>query len=138
MVLAALLLAALAPSYVAADHDPSRTCCRSVYPAKEFCSNCGLCDTHYIAHVKDACAFLGDGEKRHQARQALRVPLGAGALSCLECKERQGFCMVVPGAESSPALFLHACMCALRGLHAWRAGMSKIEALEAQVHGRSR
>ena len=34
----------------------------STYPAKEFCSNCGLCDTHYVAHVKDACAFLGDGE----------------------------------------------------------------------------
>lgn len=24
-------------------------------------SQCGLCDTYYIAHVKDACAFLGDG-----------------------------------------------------------------------------
>lgn len=22
----------------------------------------GLCDTYYIAHVKQACAFLGDGE----------------------------------------------------------------------------
>lgn len=33
----------------------------SNYPAKEFCSNCGLCDTHYVAHVKQACAFLGDG-----------------------------------------------------------------------------
>jgi coenzyme F420 hydrogenase subunit beta len=27
-------------------------------PAKELCSECGLCDTHYIAYVKDACAFL--------------------------------------------------------------------------------
>lgn len=34
----------------------------SSYPAKEFCSNCGLCDTYYIAHVKDACSFLGPGE----------------------------------------------------------------------------
>ena len=33
----------------------------STYPAKEYCSHCGLCDTYYIAHVKDACAFLGDG-----------------------------------------------------------------------------
>ena len=33
----------------------------SSYPAKEYCSHCGLCDTYYIAHVKDACAFLGDG-----------------------------------------------------------------------------
>mmetsp|Transcript_18087 Transcript_18087/g.27130 ORF Transcript_18087/g.27130 Transcript_18087/m.27130 type:complete len:499 (+) Transcript_18087:30-1526(+) len=31
------------------------------YPAKEHCSRCGLCDTYYIAHVKDACGFLGDG-----------------------------------------------------------------------------
>ena len=31
------------------------------YPAKEHCSNCGLCDTHYVAKVKEACAFLGDG-----------------------------------------------------------------------------
>ncbi|EOY05476.1 Coenzyme F420 hydrogenase family / dehydrogenase, beta subunit family isoform 3 [Theobroma cacao] len=31
------------------------------YPAKDHCSRCGLCDTYYVAHVKDACAFLGDG-----------------------------------------------------------------------------
>ena len=33
----------------------------STYPAKEYCSHCGLCDTYYVAHVKDACAFLGEG-----------------------------------------------------------------------------
>ena len=27
-------------------------------PAKELCSECGLCDTHYIHYVKQACAFL--------------------------------------------------------------------------------
>jgi coenzyme F420 hydrogenase subunit beta len=27
-------------------------------PAKELCSECGLCDTTYIHYVKDACAFL--------------------------------------------------------------------------------
>jgi len=27
-------------------------------PAKELCSECGLCDTHYIHYVKTACAFL--------------------------------------------------------------------------------
>eukprot|EP00250_Pteridium_aquilinum_P013030 c21089_g1_i2 orf=189-1514(-) len=32
-----------------------------VYPAKENCSQCGLCDTYYIAHVKSSCAFLGNG-----------------------------------------------------------------------------
>ncbi|XP_038720080.1 7-hydroxymethyl chlorophyll a reductase, chloroplastic isoform X2 [Tripterygium wilfordii] len=31
------------------------------YPAKDHCSRCGLCDTYYIAHVKNACAFLGEG-----------------------------------------------------------------------------
>jgi 7-hydroxymethyl chlorophyll a reductase len=35
-----------------------------VYPAKEHCSSCGLCDTYYVAHVKEACAFLGDGMSR--------------------------------------------------------------------------
>lgn len=39
----------------------------SSYPAKEYCSSCGLCDTYYIAHVKDACAFLGDGMSRVEA-----------------------------------------------------------------------
>lgn len=34
------------------------------YPAKDHCSQCGLCDTYYIAHVKEACAFLGDGMSR--------------------------------------------------------------------------
>lgn len=27
-------------------------------PAKELCSECGLCDTHYIHYVREACAFL--------------------------------------------------------------------------------
>ncbi len=30
----------------------------SVKPAKELCSECGLCDTHYVHYVKTACAFL--------------------------------------------------------------------------------
>mmetsp|Transcript_44801 Transcript_44801/g.122373 ORF Transcript_44801/g.122373 Transcript_44801/m.122373 type:complete len:254 (+) Transcript_44801:43-804(+) len=34
------------------------------YPAKDHCSNCGLCDTTFVAHVVDACAFLGDGMSR--------------------------------------------------------------------------
>ena len=28
------------------------------YPAKELCSQCGLCDTSYVRYVRDACAFL--------------------------------------------------------------------------------
>lgn len=27
-------------------------------PAKELCSECGLCDTYYIYYVKEACAFI--------------------------------------------------------------------------------
>jgi hypothetical protein len=37
-------------------------CAPFAFAAKEYCSQCGLCDTYYVAHVKDACAFLGDGE----------------------------------------------------------------------------
>ena len=29
-----------------------------VYPAKKLCSHCGLCDTRYIAYVRESCAFL--------------------------------------------------------------------------------
>lgn len=29
-----------------------------VRPAKDLCSDCGLCDTHFIHYVKEACAFL--------------------------------------------------------------------------------
>ncbi len=36
-------------------------------PAKELCSECGLCDTSYIHYVKDACAFL------HQQIPALEI-----------------------------------------------------------------
>jgi coenzyme F420 hydrogenase subunit beta len=28
------------------------------YPAKELCSQCGLCDTHYVQKVNSACAFI--------------------------------------------------------------------------------
>jgi coenzyme F420 hydrogenase subunit beta len=27
-------------------------------PAKDLCSECGLCDTYYVHYVKDACAFI--------------------------------------------------------------------------------
>jgi len=37
---------------------------RQLYPAKEHCSRCGLCDTKHIASVKEACAFLGEGMGR--------------------------------------------------------------------------
>ena len=35
------------------------------FPAKDLCSNCGLCKTDVgIASVTDACAFIGDGMAR--------------------------------------------------------------------------
>eukprot|EP00252_Welwitschia_mirabilis_P020168 TRINITY_DN4884_c0_g1_i2.p1 TRINITY_DN4884_c0_g1~~TRINITY_DN4884_c0_g1_i2.p1 ORF type:complete len:432 (-),score=60.93 TRINITY_DN4884_c0_g1_i2:415-1710(-) len=39
------------------------------YPAKEHCSRCGLCDTYYIAHVRNACAFLGEGMSKIEAME---------------------------------------------------------------------
>lgn len=43
----------------------------SAYPARELCSRCGLCDTPFIGHVAQACAFLGDGMARIDAAEAL-------------------------------------------------------------------
>jgi hypothetical protein len=43
------------------------TRCLSLFRCLCFCnpqSRCGLCDTYYVAHVKNACAFLGDGMSR--------------------------------------------------------------------------
>ncbi len=36
----------------------------AVYPAGDLCSRCGLCDTYYVAKVKEACGFIGDGMSR--------------------------------------------------------------------------
>ncbi|WP_071518358.1 Coenzyme F420 hydrogenase/dehydrogenase, beta subunit C-terminal domain [Geitlerinema sp. PCC 9228] len=33
-------------------------------PAKDLCSECGLCDTHFIHYVKQACAFLNQQFQR--------------------------------------------------------------------------
>ncbi|MCD7469619.1 hypothetical protein HAX54_008761 [Datura stramonium] len=37
---------------------------------KDHCSRCGLCDTYYISHVKNAC-FLGDGMSRIEALETV-------------------------------------------------------------------
>lgn len=43
-----------------------------------FCdSRCGLCDTYYIAHVKNACAFLGDGMSN------IEVSLFLNSIACI-------------------------------------------------------
>ncbi|MBD2423743.1 Coenzyme F420 hydrogenase/dehydrogenase, beta subunit C-terminal domain [Cyanobium sp. FACHB-13342] len=42
-----------------APHDKARPLAKgSVYPAKDLCSQCGLCDSRWVAYVKDSCAFL--------------------------------------------------------------------------------
>lgn len=38
----------------------------SVYPARELCSQCGLCDSRWVAYVRRACAFL---EQRFDAME---------------------------------------------------------------------
>mgnify|MGYP001792083415 FL=1 len=37
-------------------------------PAKELCSECGLCDTYYVHYVKEACAFLNQQIKELEAQ----------------------------------------------------------------------
>jgi 3,8-divinyl protochlorophyllide a 8-vinyl-reductase (ferredoxin) len=43
-------------------------------PAKELCSECGLCDTYYIHYVKEACAFINQqiGELEEQTHRRSR------------------------------------------------------------------
>ncbi|BAZ53572.1 coenzyme F420 hydrogenase/dehydrogenase beta subunit [Nostoc sp. NIES-4103] len=43
-------------------------------PAKELCSECGLCDTYYIHYVKEACAFINQqiGELEEQTHKRSR------------------------------------------------------------------
>jgi hypothetical protein len=41
----------------------------SSYPAGAFCSTCGLCDTEWVGHVGEACAFLGSGEWRERGKR---------------------------------------------------------------------
>jgi 3,8-divinyl protochlorophyllide a 8-vinyl-reductase (ferredoxin) len=43
-------------------------------PAKELCSECGLCDTYYIHYVKEACAFINQqiGELEEQTHDRSR------------------------------------------------------------------
>ncbi len=43
-------------------------------PAKELCSECGLCDTYYIHYVKEACAFLNQqiGELEEETHRRSR------------------------------------------------------------------
>ena len=41
------------------------------FPAKDLCSNCGLCrSTVGVASVTEACAFIGDGMSRAESLEA--------------------------------------------------------------------
>jgi coenzyme F420 hydrogenase subunit beta len=41
-------------------------------PAKELCSECGLCDTYYIHYVKEACAFINQQVEELEAQTHTR------------------------------------------------------------------
>ncbi|PNW47910.1 UNVERIFIED_CONTAM: hypothetical protein BEN50_11545 [Euhalothece sp. KZN 001] len=47
-------------SVVSSHHKAKGLKPNSPRPAKALCSECGLCDTHYIHYVKEACAFLNE------------------------------------------------------------------------------
>jgi len=47
-------------SVVSSHHKAKGLKPHSPRPAKALCSECGLCDTHYIHYVKEACAFLNE------------------------------------------------------------------------------
>jgi hypothetical protein len=50
-----------------APHERARPLAKgSAYPAKDLCSQCGLCDSRWVAYVKDSCAFL---EQRFEAME---------------------------------------------------------------------
>jgi 7-hydroxymethyl chlorophyll a reductase len=39
------------------------------FPAKQHCSKCGLCETSFVSHVKEACAFIDEGMSRMDAME---------------------------------------------------------------------
>jgi len=66
--LAIFALAGTAQSVVITKGTPITGPWPSAYPAKEHCSNCGLCASSVgVRHVKEACAFLGEGMSRAEA-----------------------------------------------------------------------
>ncbi len=47
------------PAARPAPHERARPLSKgSVYPARDLCSQCGLCDSRWVAYVRQACAFL--------------------------------------------------------------------------------
>ena len=84
-----------------------------MYPAKEACSRCGLCDTYYVAHVKDACAFLGDGVSLQSIRHCHAVLAVPGdkdkvrrSVMCRHVQDREAR---AAGARARAVRFRSAC-----------------------------
>ncbi|MCS5693051.1 Coenzyme F420 hydrogenase/dehydrogenase, beta subunit C-terminal domain [Cyanobium sp. FGCU-6] len=56
------------PAVALAPHERARPMARdTVRPARDLCSDCGLCDSRWVAYVRRACAFL---EQRFEAMEA--------------------------------------------------------------------
>jgi 7-hydroxymethyl chlorophyll a reductase len=70
------------------------------YPAKEYCSNCGLCDTYYVAHVKDACAFLGEGMHKVETLE----PQVHGRSRKDNLERRFGVCTAMHSVKMNPPI----------------------------------
>ncbi|MFS8781449.1 Coenzyme F420 hydrogenase/dehydrogenase, beta subunit C-terminal domain [Synechococcus sp. W55.1] len=62
---------------------PARPIRSGHYPAKELCSQCGLCDTRYVAQVREACAFLNQQltQLEEQTHGRSRESLRSGSLA---------------------------------------------------------
>ncbi|GAB4295915.1 MAG: Coenzyme F420 hydrogenase/dehydrogenase, beta subunit C-terminal domain [Oscillatoriaceae cyanobacterium] len=89
-------------------------------PAKELCSECGLCDTYYIHYVKEACAFLNQQfdkleEGAHGRRRELENPheLYFGVHQDMMAARKQ---QPIPGAQWTGIVSSIACAMLEKGL----------------------
>lgn len=89
-------------------------------PAKELCSECGLCDTYYIHYVKEACAFLNQQiatleESAHGLSRNLENPdeLYFGVHQQMMAARKQD---PIPGAQWTGIVSTIACEMLDRGL----------------------
>ena len=78
------------------------------YPAKEHCSNCGLCDTYYVAKVKEACAFLGPGMSKIDEMEPMVHGRGRWSVlivGTLSLVQHDSVTLQGPGEPRRPALW---------------------------------
>jgi len=77
----------------------------AVYPAGDMCSRCGLCDTYYVAKVKEACGFIGDGMSRidqlEEQVHGRQRDLGEADEVTFGVHEHMSFCKLTPGVEGA-------------------------------------